>query len=418
MKKIKKIKSKRAKGFSLIETLVSVFIFSLMMTLLAGSFSGFLREFMARKKEQKVLENAQYTLSLIEKTIRTSTVFAASGTGVIDFNGGDSKKIKLFDYSQSKCLAYKFDSTNKKIVLMTNSAAVTADTCGDFQFGYTESDLTSNNIKNVAVEGWVSSADNPGRVSVAITLSAPGSSSDVNISMTSSLRGFNVGVSSPSPPTFSCTGIAPTNATLCASDDTGLSANTARTLVNSCGAAKCEYTCNSGYQISGGVCVPISNSIYFTGTITRSTSYGSFDYRGDGKNSITGIRNESSGGSFQMSKMLYDPVLKKFSGGLHAYYNPFEGDCSMIPSYEVLSADTSISMIPSHSNNLTWYGDHWQCSSVQFPGGSISFDPVSKTLSGQIHFSGGSTDVWLTASGSSIVGSGGAVGSLSIEFKP
>jgi len=60
--------------------------------------------------------------------------------------------------------------------------------------------------------------------------------------------------------TFSCTGTVPSNATLCSGDGTGLSANTARTPVSSCTAAKCEYTCNSGYVLSGGACVPVTYS--------------------------------------------------------------------------------------------------------------------------------------------------------------
>lgn len=48
-------------------------------------------------------------------------------------------------------------------------------------------------------------------------------------------------------PGFSCTDAVPANATLCPGDDTGLTANTARTLVSVCGVPKCEYTCSVGY---------------------------------------------------------------------------------------------------------------------------------------------------------------------------
>lgn len=59
-------------------------------------------------------------------------------------------------------------------------------------------------------------------------------------------------------PVYSCTGTVPSNAQLCSGDDTGLTATTTRTLVASCGTPKCEYTCSSGYQLSGGVCVSTS----------------------------------------------------------------------------------------------------------------------------------------------------------------
>ena len=54
---------------------------------------------------------------------------------------------------------------------------------------------------------------------------------------------------------YVCTGADPLNATLCTNDDTGLSADTPKSLVSSCSATKCEYTCNAGYELSGGVCV-------------------------------------------------------------------------------------------------------------------------------------------------------------------
>lgn len=56
-------------------------------------------------------------------------------------------------------------------------------------------------------------------------------------------------------PTPQCTGLVPSNATLCSGDDTGLSVDTARTAVGACTATKCEYSCNAGYTYSGGSCV-------------------------------------------------------------------------------------------------------------------------------------------------------------------
>jgi hypothetical protein len=55
-----------------------------------------------------------------------------------------------------------------------------------------------------------------------------------------------------------CTGTTPVNAVLCVGDDTGLSSDTAKTLVQSCGALKCEYTCSAGYALIGGACVSTS----------------------------------------------------------------------------------------------------------------------------------------------------------------
>ncbi len=56
-------------------------------------------------------------------------------------------------------------------------------------------------------------------------------------------------------PTYTCTGTTPSNATLCSGDDTNLTADTAKTVVSSCGTPKCEYTCNAGYHLENGSCI-------------------------------------------------------------------------------------------------------------------------------------------------------------------
>ncbi|MGE0268492.1 MAG: hypothetical protein AB7S78_08575 [Candidatus Omnitrophota bacterium] len=55
---------------------------------------------------------------------------------------------------------------------------------------------------------------------------------------------------------YVCTGAVPTNSSLCAGDDTGLSADTPRTPVSACTAGtKCEYLCDPGYYSDGTACV-------------------------------------------------------------------------------------------------------------------------------------------------------------------
>lgn len=63
------------------------------------------------------------------------------------------------------------------------------------------------------------------------------------------------------PVSFSCSGNAPANASLCGNDETGLTANTPRTAVQSCTLqTKCEYQCNGGYNLFGGICVAQASS--------------------------------------------------------------------------------------------------------------------------------------------------------------
>jgi len=56
---------------------------------------------------------------------------------------------------------------------------------------------------------------------------------------------------------FQCTGETPSNMILCPGDYYGLTANTAKLIVNKCtDTRKCEYTCSPGYALSSdGVCI-------------------------------------------------------------------------------------------------------------------------------------------------------------------
>jgi len=58
-----------------------------------------------------------------------------------------------------------------------------------------------------------------------------------------------------STPTYSCTGGTLANSVICTGGDSGLTVNTPKSLVSTCGTAKCEYICNSGYTLTDGACV-------------------------------------------------------------------------------------------------------------------------------------------------------------------
>ena len=58
-------------------------------------------------------------------------------------------------------------------------------------------------------------------------------------------------------PAYTCTGTDPANATICMGDRAGLSANTPKSSVDTCTTpVKCEFKCDPGYTLSGGVCTP------------------------------------------------------------------------------------------------------------------------------------------------------------------
>ncbi len=57
-----------------------------------------------------------------------------------------------------------------------------------------------------------------------------------------------------STPPCTCTGPVPSNANICSGDDIGLMVDTPYSVVMTCGAPKCEYTCKPGFIPDGATC--------------------------------------------------------------------------------------------------------------------------------------------------------------------
>jgi len=89
-----------AKGFTLIEMMIAIFIFSLMMIAVTEIFSSSFGGYGNARNIQKDLEDAQFVMGQIAKTLRTSSIV----------NIGGSSEITVYDYSQNKCVAYQFVS--------------------------------------------------------------------------------------------------------------------------------------------------------------------------------------------------------------------------------------------------------------------------------------------------------------------
>ncbi|MDR3169733.1 MAG: hypothetical protein LBU27_08615 [Candidatus Peribacteria bacterium] len=70
---------------------------------------------------------------------------------------------------------------------------------------------------------------------------------------------------------FICIGETPTNASVCPGDENQLTADTSRTLQGSCGNAKCEYTCNNGYENRGSTCVRVYDVVSKVTSVAHHT---------------------------------------------------------------------------------------------------------------------------------------------------
>lgn len=95
---------KNIRGFTLLEVLVSLFIFSIVMMATAQIFGTAYSGYRMTRLVQRDIENAQFAMNVLAKTLRTSTVVSASGSRQL---------VKFFDYSQGtegRCFLYQISA--------------------------------------------------------------------------------------------------------------------------------------------------------------------------------------------------------------------------------------------------------------------------------------------------------------------
>lgn len=107
------------KGFTLVELMVSVFIFLIIMVAIVQIFAQQISAYRYARVSQSDLENAQFAMNYISKTLRTATVLGEDGSDLRDptqFNEDDfilqeietTHKLVLYDFSQELCMRFSF----------------------------------------------------------------------------------------------------------------------------------------------------------------------------------------------------------------------------------------------------------------------------------------------------------------------
>lgn len=92
------------RGFSLIEVVVAMGVFSLLMAIVSVAFSGGFAAYRNTASAQKYLENAQYIMNDLAKQLRTSSIVNPTGDPAANTS---PVSVTFFDHSQSKCIMYR-----------------------------------------------------------------------------------------------------------------------------------------------------------------------------------------------------------------------------------------------------------------------------------------------------------------------
>ncbi|MDP1620561.1 MAG: prepilin-type N-terminal cleavage/methylation domain-containing protein [Candidatus Moranbacteria bacterium] len=183
------------KGFSLMEMVVAIFVFSLVMT---TATAVFIKVASARKKVktiQKDVEDARFAMEQMAKTLRTSTIMYVKPLAGVSH----SQDIQVYDNSQGRCVEYRI--SNQKIQSRTGASSDSnddgkVDSCsfvnvpfgdmvganvGDLKFDVVKSDGSANKIGKVTISA---------QICYGGSTTCAGSSDMVRIQTTVSLRDY------------------------------------------------------------------------------------------------------------------------------------------------------------------------------------------------------------------------------------
>jgi len=147
----------------LLEVMVAVFIFSLIMIAASYIFVKAFQGYRNARAIQKDLENAQYTMNLMAKTIRTSSIIS-SGTDYV----------RIFDYSQTAgngCIEYRFNNSENKIKAGSTHTTDKASCTGSTSI--TLSDLSNVYVDKAVFSVVKSESGKVGKVTISMKVCPP-----------------------------------------------------------------------------------------------------------------------------------------------------------------------------------------------------------------------------------------------------
>jgi prepilin-type N-terminal cleavage/methylation domain-containing protein len=115
---------KKLQGFTLIEVLVSLFVFVIILTATSQIFSQAFFGYRSTKSVQRDVENAQYSLNTMAKELRTSSIVNPASGPV------SSQSVKFYDHSQGICFQYRISSSMLQVARVAVASATDCAAAG------------------------------------------------------------------------------------------------------------------------------------------------------------------------------------------------------------------------------------------------------------------------------------------------
>jgi prepilin-type N-terminal cleavage/methylation domain-containing protein len=173
--------TKTLQGFTLVEALVAIFIFTIIMAATSQIFATAFVGYRNTRSIARDIDNAQYSLNIIAKELRTSSVVdPASGSLV------SRTDIKFYDHSQDKCFRYRINANHLEVA---SGAAADSAACLGMTLNTFTTISTGVITGSFQVTPSTSSPPRVGRVTLYLDISE-GSSHHARIQTSVSLRDF------------------------------------------------------------------------------------------------------------------------------------------------------------------------------------------------------------------------------------
>lgn len=114
---------KNVLGFTLLEVLISLFIFSLVIMATTQIFSSAYSGYRMTRLVQHDIENAQFAMNALAKTVRNSSVVSAAGS---------QQEVQFFDHAQEKCFRYRIQGA---VLQMASNNSTGVGHCANLVLG-------------------------------------------------------------------------------------------------------------------------------------------------------------------------------------------------------------------------------------------------------------------------------------------
>lgn len=175
------------RGFSLIEVLISIFIFGIIMTAASVVFGRSVESYRHARASQQILEDAQFAMNRIAKSLRTSSVIQL---------GAGGRSIIIYDYSRDggACVRYRFTGgviTEEVEPLNYNTDDILRCGPGIFTSSTTRADLTTLPVTGQFAAQSSTYQTRVGKVSMVFVMTDV-TGAPVRLQTTVSLRDYDV----------------------------------------------------------------------------------------------------------------------------------------------------------------------------------------------------------------------------------